>query len=51
MFRHSATLLGQKLVIFGGQMTAAYLNDLHVLDLGKQPASMQSVTSLSPSLL
>ncbi|XP_027857361.1 acyl-CoA-binding domain-containing protein 6 isoform X2 [Xiphophorus couchianus] len=33
-FGHSATLLGQKLVIFGGQMTAAYLNDLHVLDLG-----------------
>ncbi|XP_014910857.1 kelch domain-containing protein 1 isoform X4 [Poecilia latipinna] len=33
-FGHSATLLGRKLVIFGGQMTAAYLNDLHVLDLG-----------------
>ncbi|XP_043999258.1 rab9 effector protein with kelch motifs isoform X1 [Gambusia affinis] len=33
-FGHSATLLGHKLFIFGGQMTAAYLNDLHVLDLG-----------------
>lgn len=33
--RHSATLLSQKLVIFGGQKSAAYLNDLHVLDLGK----------------
>uniref|UniRef100_A0A3B4ZZ58 RING finger protein B-like n=1 Tax=Stegastes partitus TaxID=144197 RepID=A0A3B4ZZ58_9TELE len=30
---HSATLLSQKLVIFGGRKTAAYLNDLHVLDL------------------
>ncbi|XP_069008952.1 LOW QUALITY PROTEIN: rab9 effector protein with kelch motifs, partial [Embiotoca jacksoni] len=33
-FGHSATLLSQKLVIFGGRRTAAYLNDLHVLDLG-----------------
>ncbi|XP_061700516.1 uncharacterized protein zgc:163014 isoform X2 [Syngnathoides biaculeatus] len=33
-FGHSATLLSQKLVIFGGQKTATYLNDLHVLDLG-----------------
>uniref|UniRef100_A0A8C8DTC0 Zgc:163014 n=1 Tax=Oryzias sinensis TaxID=183150 RepID=A0A8C8DTC0_9TELE len=33
-FGHSATLLSQKLVIFGGQKSAAYLNDLHVLDLG-----------------
>ncbi|XP_008281365.1 RING finger protein B [Stegastes partitus] len=33
-FGHSATLLSQKLVIFGGRKTAAYLNDLHVLDLG-----------------
>lgn len=33
--RHSATLLSQKLVIFGGRKTATYLNDLHVLDLGK----------------
>ncbi|KAF6718680.1 Acyl-CoA-binding domain-containing protein 4 [Oryzias melastigma] len=33
-FGHSSTLLSQKLVIFGGRKTAAYLNDLHVLDLG-----------------
>lgn len=33
--RHSATLLSQRLVIFGGRTTATYLNDLHVLDLGK----------------
>ena len=33
--RHSATLLSQRLVIFGGRKTATYLNDLHVLDLGK----------------
>ncbi|XP_017269195.1 tip elongation aberrant protein 1 [Kryptolebias marmoratus] len=33
-FGHTATLLPQKLVIFGGRKTAAYLNDLHVLDLG-----------------
>lgn len=34
--RHSATLMSQKLIIFGGRKTAAYLNDLHVLDLGKR---------------
>ncbi|KAM4542799.1 uncharacterized protein PAE49_019300 [Odontesthes bonariensis] len=33
-FGHSATLLSQRLVIFGGRKTAAYFNDLHVLDLG-----------------
>ncbi|XP_030299444.1 acyl-CoA-binding domain-containing protein 5 isoform X10 [Sparus aurata] len=33
-FGHSATLMSQKLVIFGGRKTATYLNDLHVLDLG-----------------
>nr|XP_061824762.1 rab9 effector protein with kelch motifs-like isoform X1 [Nerophis lumbriciformis] len=33
-FGHSATLLSQKLIIFGGRTTATYLNDLHVLDLG-----------------
>lgn len=32
---HSATLMSQKLIIFGGRKTATYLNDLHVLDLGK----------------
>lgn len=33
--RHTTTLLSQKLIIFGGRKTAAYFNDLHVLDLGK----------------
>ncbi|XP_030575362.1 acyl-CoA-binding domain-containing protein 4 [Archocentrus centrarchus] len=33
-FGHTATLLSQKLIIFGGRKTAAYFNDLHVLDLG-----------------
>uniref|UniRef100_A0AAR2L9X7 Rab9 effector protein with kelch motifs n=1 Tax=Pygocentrus nattereri TaxID=42514 RepID=A0AAR2L9X7_PYGNA len=33
-FGHSTTLLPNKLVIFGGRKTAAYLNDLHILDLG-----------------
>lgn len=33
--RHSATLMSQKLIIFGGRKTATYLNDLHILDLGK----------------
>lgn len=32
---HSATLLSQRLIIFGGRKTATYLNDLHALDLGK----------------
>ncbi|XP_017331591.1 rab9 effector protein with kelch motifs isoform X2 [Ictalurus punctatus] len=32
--RHSSTLLPDKLVIFGGRKTAAYLNDLYILDLG-----------------
>ncbi|XP_044292228.1 protein GLUTELIN PRECURSOR ACCUMULATION 3-like isoform X1 [Varanus komodoensis] len=31
---HSATLLRNKLVIFGGQRTSTYLNDMHILDLG-----------------
>ncbi|XP_038584213.1 acyl-CoA-binding domain-containing protein 5 [Micropterus salmoides] len=33
-FGHSATLMSQRLFIFGGRKTATYLNDLHVLDLG-----------------
>ncbi|XP_061467818.1 probable serine/threonine-protein kinase DDB_G0272254 isoform X3 [Rhineura floridana] len=30
---HSATLLRDKLIIFGGQRTSFYLNDTHILDL------------------
>ncbi|XP_048831063.1 uncharacterized protein zgc:163014 isoform X1 [Brienomyrus brachyistius] len=33
-FGHSMTLLSDKMIIFGGRKTSAYLNDLHVLDLG-----------------
>ncbi|XP_074548873.1 uncharacterized protein LOC141807017 isoform X2 [Halichoeres trimaculatus] len=33
-FGHSATLMSNKLIIFGGQQTATFFNDLHVLDLG-----------------
>ncbi|XP_041327920.1 rab9 effector protein with kelch motifs-like [Pyrgilauda ruficollis] len=31
---HSATLLKNKLVIFGGQRTSVYFSDMHILDLG-----------------
>nr|XP_009673943.1 PREDICTED: rab9 effector protein with kelch motifs-like [Struthio camelus australis] len=31
---HSATLLRNKLLIFGGQRTSVYLSDMHILDLG-----------------
>ncbi|XP_008942837.1 PREDICTED: actin-fragmin kinase-like, partial [Merops nubicus] len=31
---HSATLLKNKLLIFGGRRTSLYLSDMHVLDLG-----------------
>uniref|UniRef100_A0A3P8UJS7 Zgc:163014 n=1 Tax=Cynoglossus semilaevis TaxID=244447 RepID=A0A3P8UJS7_CYNSE len=40
---HSATLLSQKLVIFGGRKTATYLNDLHVLDLFMEYTAVKSV--------
>ncbi|XP_017597384.1 PREDICTED: rab9 effector protein with kelch motifs [Corvus brachyrhynchos] len=31
---HSATLLKNKLLIFGGRSTSLYLSDMHILDLG-----------------
>ncbi|KAJ7345035.1 hypothetical protein JRQ81_000985 [Phrynocephalus forsythii] len=31
---HSATLLRNKMIIFGGQRASTYLNDMHFLDLG-----------------
>lgn len=34
--RHSATLLKNKLLIFGGRKTSLYLSDMHILDLGKK---------------
>ncbi|POI29561.1 hypothetical protein CIB84_006689, partial [Bambusicola thoracicus] len=33
---HSATLLKNKLLIFGGQRSCLYLSDMHILDLGKK---------------
>uniref|UniRef100_UPI00398E4AE6 uncharacterized protein isoform X2 n=1 Tax=Pristiophorus japonicus TaxID=55135 RepID=UPI00398E4AE6 len=33
-YGHSATLLGDKLILFGGIRNQVFLNDLHVLDLG-----------------
>nr|XP_005986595.2 PREDICTED: uncharacterized protein LOC102357299 [Latimeria chalumnae] len=33
-FGHSATLLRNKLVIFGGKRSPAFLNDVYILDLG-----------------
>ncbi|XP_041131329.1 rab9 effector protein with kelch motifs [Polyodon spathula] len=33
-FGHSATLLTNKLIIFGGKKTLVFLNDLHIMDLG-----------------
>ncbi|XP_055572615.1 uncharacterized protein LOC114015717 [Falco cherrug] len=33
-FGHSATLLKNKLLIFGGRKTSFYLSDMHILDLG-----------------
>nr|XP_015205842.1 PREDICTED: uncharacterized protein LOC102689185 [Lepisosteus oculatus] len=33
-FGHTATLLMNKLIIFGGKKTPAYLSDLHIMDLG-----------------
>ncbi|XP_042293713.1 uncharacterized protein LOC121914386 [Sceloporus undulatus] len=41
-FGHSATLLRNKLVIFGGQRMSTYLNDIHILDLGKNRISLTS---------
>ncbi|XP_078089274.1 kelch domain-containing protein 2 [Mustelus asterias] len=33
-YGHSGTLLGDKLILFGGSQNRVFLNDLHVLDLG-----------------
>ncbi|XP_041071005.1 RING finger protein B isoform X1 [Carcharodon carcharias] len=33
-YGHSGTLLGDKLILFGGSRNRVFLNDLHVLDLG-----------------
>ncbi|XP_078263148.1 uncharacterized protein LOC144597542 [Rhinoraja longicauda] len=33
---HSATLLSDKLILFGGSRSRVFLNDLHILDLGEE---------------
>ncbi|KAL4613155.1 hypothetical protein GN956_G23100 [Arapaima gigas] len=47
-FGHSTTLLSNKLVIFGGKKTAAYLNDLHILDLGFMEYTAVKYEDLAP---
>lgn len=41
--RHSATLLKNKLLIFGGRRASLYLSDMHILDLGKMAALGRAV--------
>ncbi|XP_073725628.1 kelch domain-containing protein 2-like [Misgurnus anguillicaudatus] len=47
-FGHSTTLLSNKLIIFGGGNTAAYLNDLHILDLGFMEYTAVKYENLPP---
>ncbi|XP_053366506.1 uncharacterized protein zgc:163014 isoform X1 [Clarias gariepinus] len=47
-FGHSSTLLADKLVIYGGRKTAAYLNDLHILDLGFMEYTAVKYENLPP---
>ncbi|KAG8448981.1 hypothetical protein GDO86_015883 [Hymenochirus boettgeri] len=46
-FGHTATLLGNRVVIFGGRRSPSpvYLNDLHILDLGYMEYSKVSVSA------
>lgn len=47
-FGHTTTLLSDKLIIFGGRKTAAYLNDLHILDLGFMEYSAVKYENMPP---
>ncbi|KAJ8290474.1 hypothetical protein GJAV_G00013300 [Gymnothorax javanicus] len=47
-FGHSCILLSNKLMIFGGRKTAAYLNDLHILDLGFMEYTAVKYESMPP---
>ncbi|XP_038147282.1 rab9 effector protein with kelch motifs [Cyprinodon tularosa] len=47
-FGHSATLLEKKLFIFGGQKTVAYLNDIHILDLGLMEYTAVKNVNMAP---
>ncbi|XP_069807061.1 rab9 effector protein with kelch motifs-like isoform X2 [Dendropsophus ebraccatus] len=48
-YGHSATLLGSRLVVFGGRRSPSvvYLNDLHILDLGYMEYTAVTHQSLS----
>ncbi|XP_071832565.1 uncharacterized protein [Apostichopus japonicus] len=46
---HSATLLGDKLVIFGGWDAPVCFNDVHILDLGLMEFSSPDVSGAPPS--
>uniref|UniRef100_A0A3Q3LBT9 Zgc:163014 n=1 Tax=Mastacembelus armatus TaxID=205130 RepID=A0A3Q3LBT9_9TELE len=46
-FGHTATLLSQRLIIFGGRKTATYFNDLHILDLGKMKIQFHAALPVS----
>ncbi|XP_073443489.1 uncharacterized protein [Dendrobates tinctorius] len=48
-YGHSATLLGNRLVLFGGRRapTPVYLNDVHILDLGYMEYTAVAYPSLS----
>ncbi|XP_039598237.1 protein GLUTELIN PRECURSOR ACCUMULATION 3 isoform X1 [Polypterus senegalus] len=47
-FGHSATLLTNKLIIFGGKKNQAYLNDLHIMDLGFMEYTSVQYANLPP---
>ncbi|KAM4690550.1 uncharacterized protein WCC33_017951 [Rhinophrynus dorsalis] len=48
-FGHSATLMGNRVVIFGGRRSPSpvYLNDLHILDLGYMEYTAVTVSAMS----
>uniref|UniRef100_A0A8C6T1N4 Zgc:163014 n=1 Tax=Neogobius melanostomus TaxID=47308 RepID=A0A8C6T1N4_9GOBI len=47
-FGHSATLLSNKLIIFGGRKTATYLSDLYILDLGMMEYAAVKCENMPP---
>lgn len=47
-FGHSATLLSQKLIIYGGKKTTTYLNDIHILDLGFMEYTAVKCENMAP---
>uniref|UniRef100_A0AAY4B209 Rab9 effector protein with kelch motifs n=1 Tax=Denticeps clupeoides TaxID=299321 RepID=A0AAY4B209_9TELE len=47
-FGHSTILVSNQLVIFGGRKTAAFLNDMHILDLGFMEYSSVKYDNMPP---